>query len=147
MSLNIPQSLKREYSTGFTYVEILIAVVLISASLVPAMESLSITPRSLSIIEEQSSIHNALRNTMEEVLAESFILLENAATAAGGPTIPSSYSDSSGTTNRALVYLSLYDGDDADADDNGFTGTDANLLWIKVEIESTAYSLEMLTRN
>ena len=41
-----------------------------------------------------------------------------------------------------LVYLSLYDGDNADADDDPFTGTDADLLWIRVEIDGSVLSLQ-----
>ena len=133
--------------SGFTYLEILIAVVLITASLVPAMESLSRSTRGLSVIEQQAAEHNALRSAMERLLAEPFNLLNDAAVAAGGPTILTSYSDDAGTENRALVYLSWYDGDNADSDDDGFTGTDANLLWLKVAIESSSYSLESLSYN
>ena len=44
-----------------------------------------------------------------------------------------------------LIYLSLYDGDNLDADDNAFTGTEADLLWIRVDIEGTVHSLETIT--
>ena len=146
MSLSSHGPRETKCAGGFTYAEILVAIVLISASLVPAMESLTNSSLSLSSIEQQLGEYNALRSTMEEVLVEPFNLLKDAATAAAGAGVASSYSDSPGTTDRALVYLSLYDGDNADGDDDGFTGTDTNLLWIKVEIESTPYSLEALTQ-
>jgi hypothetical protein len=33
-----------------------------------------------------------------------------------------------------LVYLSRYDGDNADGDNNPFTGTDADLIWVRAAI-------------
>ena len=48
---------------------------------------------------------------------------------------------------RLLVYLSLYDGDNADADDNPFTGTDPDLLWIRIDVEDTVHTLETITAN
>ncbi len=51
------------------------------------------------------------------------------------------------TTERAdrrLVFISRYDGDNADTDDNPFTGTEADLLWLRVEIEGTASALQAL---
>ena len=58
---------------------------------------------------------------LEDVLAEPFSSLETAATAAGSETVASSYSDLPGSNYRRLVFLSLYDGDNADADDDPFT--------------------------
>ena len=61
------------------------------------------------------------------------------------PTAPSpAYSDAAGTPDRRRVFLSRYDGDDDPADGDPFTGVDAGLLWIRVEIEGTNLSLERL---
>ena len=49
-----------------------------------------------------------------------------------------------GTPYRALVYLWRYDGDNADADNDPFTGIDPELLWMKVEIENSPLSFETL---
>ena len=43
-----------------------------------------------------------------------------------------------------LVYLSRYDGDNADGDNDGFTGTDADLSWIRAAIADTPVSLHTL---
>ena len=40
-----------------------------------------------------------------------------------------------------LVFLSRYDGDNADADDNSFTGTDEGLIWLRVTVENTPHEL------
>jgi len=79
---------------------------------------------------------------MEELLAEPFSALEAAAVAAGAPTVETSYSEPAGPPGRLIVYLSLYDGDNADADDDPFTGTDPGLLWIRVEAEDTVHELQ-----
>ena len=44
-----------------------------------------------------------------------------------------------------MVLLSGYDGDNADADDDPFTGTDAGLLWVQVQVEATSHARETLT--
>ena len=43
-----------------------------------------------------------------------------------------------------MVLLSRYDGDDADADGDPLTGTDDDLLWVRIEIEGTALGVESL---
>ena len=62
-------------------------------------------------------------------------------------TVPTSYSDVSGSTDRRLVYIAKYDADNADADDDGFTGVDDEILWVRVEIENTPFEFETLTKK
>lgn len=128
---------------GFSYVEVLVATLLVALSLVPALEALQ-TATLGSAVHESLAVHQRqLTSKMEEVLAQSFIDLEIAeATALGGPT---SYSDAAGSPDRRVVFLSRYDGDNADADDNPSTGPDPGLLWVRVEIEGTRHALETLT--
>ena len=134
----------RRPSQGFSYVEVLIATVLIAMSLVPALEALQTglqgSSNYLHVVED----HNYVQARLEEVLAEPIDALEAAALAAGSPTALSSYSDPPATERRLLVYVSRYDGDDADSDADPFTGTDAGLLWVRVEIETTALAVESL---
>ena len=40
--------------------------------------------------------------------------------------------------------LSLYDGDNLDADNDPFTGTEADLLWIRLDIEDSVHTLETI---
>ena len=56
--------------------------------------------------------------------------------------IPEPFSDAVGTESRRLVFLARYDGDDADGDNDPFTGTDAGLLWLRVTIENGPRALE-----
>ena len=129
---------------GISYVEALIAVTVLGLALVPALESLQIAFTGSAVQETVVLWQQQLATRMEDALAESFASLEDAAQAAGNETTPSSYSDAAGGVDRTLVFLSRYDGDNADADDNPFTGTDDGLLWIRVAIENTPYDLTML---
>ena len=84
---------------------------------------------------------------LETLLAPTpFTALDAEAVAIDDPAVASTvYSDAAGATNRRLVYLSRYDADNADADNNFFTGTDAGLIWIRVELAGTTQAIEGLT--
>ena len=131
-------------NAGFSYVEVLIATVLISVSLVPAMEALRTGLIGSGIHVDAVELHYHLQAKLEELLAEPTASLDAAALEAGSETALSSYTEPSSTNRRRLVYLSRYDGDNADSDDNPFTGVDPGLLWLRVEIENTAMSVESL---
>jgi hypothetical protein len=82
------------------------------------------------------------------VLAQPFGYLDEAARVAASPTVPSSYSDSvplaDGRVLTRRVYLSRYDGDNADGNNNMFDGTDEGLLWLRVEIAESGLGMERL---
>jgi len=42
------------------------------------------------------------------------------------------------------VFLSRYDGDNADTNNNPFDGVDAGLIWVRVEIAGSSLSIESL---
>ncbi len=128
--------------SGFSYIEVLIAAVLILISLGPMMDALRNATRGAH--EDASTQNLHLTAMLEELLNEPFSSLEAAAIAAGNETVASSYSDLGGATNRRLVYLSLYDGDNADTDNDPFTGVDPDLMWVRTEIEGTLTSIETL---
>ena len=130
--------------SGISYIEVLIAVALIAISLTPMMDAIRTATISASVHEDAAVQHLHLIAMLEDVLAEPFASLNVAATAAGSESASSSYSDLSGSTNRRLVFLSLYDSDNADTDNNPFTGTDQDLMWVRVEIEGTVQAIETL---
>ena len=130
---------------GFSYIEVLVATVLIIVSLVPALEALQTGIHANQVFNSQSLNHHALVAKIEEVIAKPFDELAPQAAAAGGPTTPTGLSDTPGTSDRRLVYLALYDGDNADADANFFTGGDSDLMWIRVTIENSNHAMETLT--
>ena len=133
---------------GFSYVEVLIAVVLITLTLIPAMEALQPGIAGTGIHEIIAEDHYQMTARFEQVLAEPFGQLNSAANAVGNPTTPTTYSDvvtyASGRQITRNVFLSRYDGDNADTDNDPFTGTDDGLLWVQVRIAGTGASIESL---
>lgn len=132
----------RGTQAGLTLVEVLVSMVLLSILLIPAIQAIQTGVAGADVHEDVTTSHHRIASRLEEVLSEPFTDLADAATAAGSPTTASSYSEAAGPPARVLVFLSLYDGDNADADNNVFTGTDADLLWIRVQIENSVFSLE-----
>ncbi len=134
--------IRRNRQSGLTLVEVLITMVLLTVLLVPAMRALQTSVTGSNVHSELTDNHFRLTSRLEELLAEPFGDLETAAVAAGGPGIETSYSDAAGPPGRLVVYLSFYDGDNADADEDPFTGTDDGLLWVRVAAENTVHSLQ-----
>ena len=130
---------------GLSYVEVLIAVVLLGVSLVPAMEALTTGIQASGVNESHITQHFYLQAKFEEVLAQKFSYLKTEAKAVASPTVATAYSDSPGSADRRLVYLSLYDGDNKDADNDPFTGMDQNLIWVRATIENSNHVFESLT--
>lgn len=133
---------------GFAYIEVLIATLLIVVTLLPAIEALYPAVAGAGIHGSHVEDHYQLTGRMEELLAEPFADLDAAATAAGNETAPTTYSDTvthaDGRQITRNVFLSRYDADNADTDNDPFTGTEDDLLWIRVEIAGRADGLETL---
>jgi len=127
---------------GFSYIEVLVATLVVALLLVPALEALESGIRGVGIAETESRQHHHLRGKLEEVLAESLTALELEAMASAGA--PSAYSDAAGAPDRRLVYLWSYDGDDADGDGDPLTGGDPGLVLVAVEIAETTHQLATL---
>jgi type II secretory pathway pseudopilin PulG len=134
---------------AFSYIEVLVATLLISISLVPALEALNSGVMSSKLHTESAQQHYRLQSKMEQILAQPFAQLLQQADALVPPAeiIPPPYSDAAGTAARRLVRLRRYDGDNADNDNDPFTGTDSGLLWVQVSIENTPHALETLVRE
>ncbi|MEE9279935.1 MAG: hypothetical protein V3V67_07145 [Myxococcota bacterium] len=127
---------------GFSYAEILLATLLLSVSLLPAVEALRSGLQGSQVNESLTLAQVRLRSKMEEVLAQPFSALAGAESAAAGAA--SAYSDAVGTPDRRLVFLARYDGDDADGDGDTATGTDPGLLHVRVEIAATPHAVSTL---
>ena len=136
--------MKSRSQWGFTLVEVLVAMALLSLLLVPAISALQTAIEGAEVHGDVAVSRYRISSRLEELLAEPFTDLSDAAIAAGGPTTPSSYSEPAGPPGRLLVYLSQYDGDDADGDGDPFTGTDPDLLWIRVEIDGSVHELSSI---
>ena len=129
---------------GFSYMELLIATLLIAIMLVPALEAMQSGIQSSGIHTELARNQYRMISKMEETLALPFSELLQQADLVADPTvlIPAPFSDAAGTESRRLVFLARYDGDDVDGDKDPFTGTDTGLLWLRVTIEDSQRSLE-----
>ncbi len=139
---------------GFSYVEVLVASVIIAVSLVPAMEALHSAMSASEQFTSAVDTHYQRVSKLEEVLAEPYASLLLAAQAAGDADTPTAYSDGVIDPDRRVVYVALYDGDvdpftivdpDVDGDGNPFTGWDG-LLWVQVADDERVEVLETLTR-
>ncbi len=126
---------------GFSYVEVLAASLIIAVSIIPATDALRNAVHVAAADGQATVNHYRLISKMEAVLADPFDTL---AAKAAGTSTATSYSDTAGSTDRRLVFIAAYDGDNADADDDPFTDTDAGLLWVRVEVAGTATALQSL---
>lgn len=132
----------RHAQVGLTLVEVLVTVVLLAVLIVPAISALQTGVLGVGVHADVSANHYRLTSAMEELLSEPYANLADAATAAGSATTASRYSEAAGNPGRLLVFLSFYDGDNADSDDDPFTGTEAELMWLRVQIEGSVNALE-----
>jgi type II secretory pathway pseudopilin PulG len=132
-------------ANGFSYVEVLIAMLIIVIALVPAINSLRGALKSSEAHTERATAHFHLSSRIHEILALPLTALDVEALVVDDATVPTSYSDGAGSTRRRLVYLARYDGDNADGDGDRFTGGDEGLLWVKVQLEGELLALESIT--
>jgi prepilin-type N-terminal cleavage/methylation domain-containing protein len=135
----------RSKQYGLTLVEVLVAMALLALLLVPAISALQTTTVGANVHRDLATDQFRLSSRLDELLAEPFAELEAAAIAAGAPINETSYSETAGAPGRLVVYLSRCDGDNADSDNNIFTGADDGMLWIRVEAEGTVHSLQTIT--
>lgn len=145
MSHPIYNSMSARHQRGLSYVEVMVATVLLVVALLPALDALQSGIQSSTIHETQSVDQYQLLSKLEDVLAQPFGSLDAAATMAGSKNTITTYSDAVGSNNRRLVYLSRYDGDNTDTDNDPFTGIDDGLIWVRVEIETSNKAIETLT--
>jgi Tfp pilus assembly protein PilV len=143
----------KPHQNGFSYLEVLIASLIVAIVLVPAMNALQTGILSANIHQTLTAQYYLRLKKIEALQAEPFINLLAAAKTATNVTSSSSYSDAAGSKNRSLVYLALYDADaspftivdgNKDLDNDVYTGDTANLLWVKVLTEGDTGGLETL---
>ena len=132
----VPSEMK---ASGYAYVEVIIAALLIAVALAPAAEALRTVAHNAAVQRNLLSIQYNVASRMEQVLAAGVMALEAEATSTGGTTA-SSWSDAATTSPRIVVYLKPYDADNADLDGDTTTGTDAGVVEVVVEAENTGIS-------
>jgi prepilin-type N-terminal cleavage/methylation domain-containing protein len=138
---------------GFSYVEVLIAIVIIAVCLVPALDALRDGVRAAGPELDYTKNQQRLKSCFEVILAKSFATLDTAALAANSScsSVAADTLDASCAAvpdplqphpDPLLVTVFRYDGSPPIACVP--TGTDTGLLWIKVAIEGSSLSLDTL---
>lgn len=139
----IPIKSKHVLQQGISYVELLVATVLIAIAIVPMMNALQAGLQGSTLFKKNAEFHHVLTGAAEKVLAEPFDNLDAAATAAGAYTTATTYSDL-GAPTPFKVYLWRYDVDNADSDNDEFTGGEEDLIWVRVALVDNGQSIETL---
>lgn len=134
---------RMRHQNGLSYIEVLVATLLIAIALVPMMEALGPGLQGAQIHRDRAEVHYALKGKLEEVLAQPFEDLDAAATTAGDYKIPTSYSDA-GAAVPHDVFIWRYDVDNIDADGNEFTGGEDDILWLRVATADGLAELQTL---
>lgn len=130
---------------GLSYVEILVAIVLISIALVPAMEALVPAISGSVIYRSETERHYHLAAKLEEVLALPYAQLDEEALAVVNETTASTlFSDADPSDSRRLVFLSRYQPADSVTPVAVFTTDDIGMLWVRVQLEGSEFYLESL---
>lgn len=137
----------RHDQRGLSYVEVLIAVVIVAVCLAPMVDALRDGVRAAGTQRDYTINQQRLKSCFELVLAKSFTTLDNAAQAnLGIPAVPvpALGLDPLCANNPAplppdplLITLYRYDG-------SVKTDLDKGLLWIKVAIEGSSLQLNTL---
>ncbi len=141
MTLLRPHRIRRE--AGLSYIEVLVATLLIAVALVPMMEALGPGLQGSQIHRNRAEVNFALSGKLETVLAESFDDLDAAATAAGSYKIATGYSDLAAAVPHE-VFIWRYDVDNADGDGDVFTGGEDDILWLRVATADGLTDLQTL---
>lgn len=137
-------------SSGYTYVEVLVALLVFSIALVPAVEAIQFALHAVRQdarlgsdgTERNVTDGQAVINKMEGLLAQSADTL--AANIPLNRTIPhATLSDAANIVPRCLVYTSWYK-PEAAQDNDRYVGTKTNLLWIKVAVEGSGVAATTL---
>jgi len=134
--------MSRRLERGFSYVEVLVSVVLLGVLLVPALEALQsgISGTQAAALARRQL---ALRDKMERVLAKPFVELYAQTYAPGGNTtsaVSTTLSDPPGSAYRRNVVLYRYDPAAASV-----SGADTGLVYVAVYYESEGPAAALAT--
>jgi len=130
--------------SGFAFLEVLVAAVILAVALVPASSALRAASEHGRQSRDRLSIEYLARAKLETALAASWITLNDEAVITGGTTASTLWSDPVSEPNRRLVYVSPHDIDNADGDNNALTGVEAALLRVRVEVSGANILYETL---
>ena len=134
---------RRRAARGFSYVEILVSVLLLAILLVPALDSLSSAIRGGD--SQLAARQLDLRNKMEETLSKPFGALYAQTYLSGANTttsVSTTFSDAAGVADRRVVVLYRFD-----AATKALSSNDTGLLFVSAyyETDGSARALNTLT--
>jgi hypothetical protein len=130
--VRIEQRLRRA-TRGFSYVEILLSLILLAVLLVPALESLQTAILGRPTVAAMPGTL-ALQSKMEQVLSVPFSKIYAETYVPGGNTkhsVSDTFSDASGTPDRKLVVIYRYN-----ALTKTVSGVDTGLVLVSVYYEA-----------
>ena len=133
----------RAVQAGLSYIEVLVATVLVVVALVPAMDALRSSVTGSQIHQSETENAQRLQTKMEEVLAQPFGTLyaqtytPTPASELNKSTVANTVLSDPPGAGRRIVVLYRYDG-------IALTDSDSGLLRIKVAYEAGDASLETL---
>ncbi|MDP2752684.1 MAG: prepilin-type N-terminal cleavage/methylation domain-containing protein [Rhodocyclaceae bacterium] len=145
--------MNKKCGRGFTYLEVLVALLVFSIALIPAMESIQ---NSLRAVRQDAKLNaaggernvtdgQAVINKMESLLAMS--MNENFGSLAylpsGRITAHATLSDALGIEPRCLVYTSWFK-PEATLEADRYVTTKTHLLWVKVVLDGSGVSATTL---
>ena len=124
----------RSIQRGFSYVEVLLSVILLTILLVPALQALNTGIAGSAGVSSFATRQLGLRSKMEEVLSQPFTGLYAETYKSGGNTatsVSTSFSDTSGAASRRVVVFYRFD-----AATNTLSANDTGLLYVSVYYEA-----------
>lgn len=122
----------RAAQCGYSYAEVLLAVLLLAVLLVPALQALNTA--ILGSGNNLGARQLNLRSKMEQVLGKPFGVLYAQTYLVGGNTttsVSTSFSDAAGSTDRRVVVFYRFE-----AGTKALSSSDTGLLWVSVYFEA-----------
>ncbi|MFK8017947.1 MAG: type II secretion system protein [Gammaproteobacteria bacterium] len=125
---------------GVSYTEVLVAIVLISLIALPTAQSIQSALTSARQSIDDANHRFALQSLLETTLVDDFASLSSRA---GGSTTPAA-SSALADGETLDLYIASWDIDNADGDDDPFSGADDEVLWVRVQLRGTRLTLSTL---
>lgn len=126
-------------ATGLAYLEVLVAVALVTVALVPALDALRTSTLASQVLVSTATRDALLRAKMEEVMAKPFDALNAETFLSGGNTttsVSAALSDPSGPDRRIVIVYRT--------DGSAVSGSDTGLVRLRVAFETGGTGLETL---
>ncbi len=127
---------------GYSYVEVLVAAIILAGALVPASGALRDVLHASTLSRELLALQYEAFGAFEMLQTAPFGQLDGQAQATGGTTPSTLYSEPASTPNRMLVWVAPHDLDNADGDGNALTGVDDGVVRLWLEMEGTTIRYE-----